>query len=409
MSKIGIIHYLWNENSSGVNTVINNNLEGLLKLYPNLEPVFISDRDSERTFSKYEKRNVKMGDHFTKELLDKTKDLDAVIIENPFRNLEEFPIAPQEYKKFVENFEGQVVYRHHDVDFNLKDVVPKSKNIKHTTLVDPTKKQLEEEYGIDVNILKNSVICEKFYKDNPKKDDELREKLEKLGMVLPNEKIIAVPNRIVDRKNIEESLMITKLLNESTNDKYRLLVTTSIKKNEPDNYSQIQYQKNLEDLAKKHNIPSTLGEISEIIDEENFNVGNLYHIADLALSTSVKEGFGYMFVEPWVAKTPMIGRYIEHVIPDFQKNGLDLRHLYNEDILVDGPKYKKRIKNLDQILSDKKLINKTIDNLQIGERKNYAKNVLEQNKKAVEKNYNHIKISDELAGYLKLKKYERAA
>jgi glycosyltransferase involved in cell wall biosynthesis len=409
MEKIGIIHYLWNESSSGVNTVINNNIEGLLELYPNLEPVFISDRNSEKIFSKYEKRNVKMSGKFAKDLLNKTKDLNAVIIENPFRNLEEFPLAPQEYKKFVENFQGQVVYRHHDVDSHLKDVVPKSKNIKHTTLVNPTKKQLENEYNIEVDILKNSVICEKFYKNNPKKDNELKEKLERLGMILPNEKIIAVPNRIVDRKNIEESLMITKLLNESTKDKYRLLVTTSIKKNEPDNYFQIQYQKNLEALARKHDIPSTLGKISEIIDEENFNVGNLYHIADLALSTSVKEGFGYMFVEPWVAETPLIGRYIEHVIPDFHKNGLDLRHLYDEDILIDGPKYKKRIKNLDQILSNKKLIHKTIDRIQIDKRKNYAQNVLEQNKEAVEKNYNNVKIADELAGYLKLNRQKRAA
>jgi glycosyltransferase involved in cell wall biosynthesis len=409
MAKIGIIHYLWNESSSGVNTVINNNIEGLLEIHPNLEPVFISDRDSEKTFPKYEKRNVKMNGEFANDLLDKTRDLDAVIIENPFRNLEEFPIAPQEYKRFVENFHGQVVYRHHDVDSNLKNIVPRSKNIKHTTLVEPTKNQLENEYGINVDILKNSVICENFYKNNPKKDEELRKRLEKLGMVLPNEKIIAVPNRIVDRKNIEESLMITKLLNESTKDKYRLLVTTSIKKNEPNNFFQIQYQKNLEALAKKHNIPSTLGEISEIIDGENLNIGNLYHIADLALSTSVKEGFGYMFVEPWISDTALIGRHIEHVIPDFHKNGLDLRHLYDDDILVDGPKYKKRIKNLDQILSDKKLMYQTIDKLQINERRNYAKNILEQNKKAVEKNYNHVKIADELANYLKLNKQKRAA
>jgi len=350
-----------------------------------------------------------MNGEFAKNLMDKTRDLDAVIIENPFRNLEEFPIAPQEYKKFVENFPGQVVYRHHDVDLNLKNVNPLSKNIKHTTLVEPTKKQLEKEYGINVDILKNSVICENFYKNNQKKDNELRENLEKLGMVLPNEKIIAVPNRIVDRKNIEESLMITKLLNESTDDKYRLLVTTSIKKNEPNNFFQIQYQKNLEALAKKHKIPSTLGEISEVIDGENLNIGNLYHIADLALSTSVKEGFGYMFVEPWISETALIGRHIEHVIPDFNKNGLDLRHLYDEDILVDGPIYKKRIKNLDQILSDKKLMCETIDKLQINERRNYAKNVLEQNKEAVEKNYNHVKIADELASYLKLNKQKRAA
>ena len=77
-------------------------------------------------------------------------------------------------------------------------------------------------------------------------------------------------------------------------------------------------------LARKHKINCSMGEVSEIIDDINYNVGNLYHISDFALSTSVKEGFGYMFVEPWVANTPQIGRHIDYVIPDFHKNGLDL-------------------------------------------------------------------------------------
>jgi len=405
MGKIGIMHYFWDENSSGVNTVVNNNLEGLLELYPGLEPIFISDRDSDKIFPKYEKRNINLNKNFSKKLLDLTKDLEAIIIENPFRQLKEFPLAPEEYKKFTENFNGGVVYRHHDVNNKLKNVVPESSNITHVTLVNPTKKQLENEYGIKVNILKNSVICENFYENNSKKDSELRESLESKGIILPNEKIIAVPNRIVDRKNIEESLMITKMLNELSSEQYRLIVTTSIIKNEPNNIFQIKYQKNLESLARKHNIKASMGEVSEIIDDINFNVGNLYHLSDFALSTSVKEGFGYMFVEPWIANTPQIGRHIEHVVPDFHKNGLDLNHLYDDDILVDGPKYKKRIKNLDNILSDKKILYKTIDKMKIPERTEYAKKVLEQNKEAVKINYNHIKIAGELANYLKLNQY----
>jgi len=149
-----------------------------------------------------------------------------------------------------------------------------------------------------------------------------------------------------------------------------------------------------------------MGEVSETLDDVNFNVGNLYHISDFALSTSVKEGFGYMFVEPWIADTPLIGRHIDHVIPDFHKNGLNLHHLYADDVLVDGPIYKKRIKNLDNILSNKKILYNTIDKMKIEERTENAKKVLEQNKEAVKNNYNHVKIADQLGHYLKLPQYE---
>ena len=92
MKKIGIIHYLWNESSSGVNTVIGNNVEGLRELYPGIQPVFIADSASKDVFNGYKKVRVNMKkEGFHKKLLKKTKNLDAIIIENPFRQLQEYP------------------------------------------------------------------------------------------------------------------------------------------------------------------------------------------------------------------------------------------------------------------------------------------------------------------------------
>ncbi len=47
------------------------------------------------------------------------------------------------------------------------------------------------------------------------------------------------------------------------------------------------------------------------------------------LSTSINEGFGFSFAEPWTAGRYMTGRRIDHVCRDFESNGLDLSHLYS--------------------------------------------------------------------------------
>lgn len=48
----------------------------------------------------------------------------------------------------------------------------------------------------------------------------------------------------------------------------------------------------------------------------------------LFITTSVKEGFGFSFLEPWTIGVPVIGRRIDSVVRDFESEGLDLSHLY---------------------------------------------------------------------------------
>ena len=52
--------------------------------------------------------------------------------------------------------------------------------------------------------------------------------------------------------------------------------------------------------------------------------------ARAVITTSVKEGFGFSFLEPWTAGIAVSGRRIDYVCSDFEKAGVKLDHLYPE-------------------------------------------------------------------------------
>jgi len=65
-----------------------------------------------------------------------------------------------------------------------------------------------------------------------------------------------------------------------------------------------------------------------------FEVGGSASLPELlgsavcALTTSVKEGFGFSFLEPWTAGRAVIGRRIDYVCKDFERSGVRFDDLY---------------------------------------------------------------------------------
>lgn len=51
--------------------------------------------------------------------------------------------------------------------------------------------------------------------------------------------------------------------------------------------------------------------------------------ADALITTSIAEGFGLAFLEPWLAGKPLVGRNLPEITADFEQHGLDLSMLYN--------------------------------------------------------------------------------
>ena len=51
--------------------------------------------------------------------------------------------------------------------------------------------------------------------------------------------------------------------------------------------------------------------------------------ADALITTSIAEGFGLAFLEPWLAGKPLVGRNLPEITGDLEEHGLDLSNLYN--------------------------------------------------------------------------------
>lgn len=51
--------------------------------------------------------------------------------------------------------------------------------------------------------------------------------------------------------------------------------------------------------------------------------------ADALITTSIAEGFGLAFLEPWLAGKPLVGRNLPEITGDFEAHGLNLSNLYN--------------------------------------------------------------------------------
>jgi hypothetical protein len=66
------------------------------------------------------------------------------------------------------------------------------------------------------------------------------------------------------------------------------------------------------------------------------SLSNVLGSALCVITTSVKEGFGFSFLEPWTAGLSVIGRRIDYVCGDFERSGISFDSLYSTlDIPMD--------------------------------------------------------------------------
>jgi len=187
------------------------------------------------------------------------------------------------------------------------------------------------------------------------KDDgqgPLRELLNRKKGIDPHASLLFYPVRAIPRKNVEEAFFLLKMLNILAADpeyqqKYHLDTTfhlvVSLEGSSPQEKA---YTQRLRDYARDHQLPVTI-DISDLValhrqyhpDHPDrllkYGVADMYAAARMTLTTSVMEGFGFVFIEPWAACVGVIGRNLPAVSMDFKKAGLCLDHLYNV-LLVNG-------------------------------------------------------------------------
>jgi glycosyltransferase involved in cell wall biosynthesis len=122
------------------------------------------------------------------------------------------------------------------------------------------------------------------------------------------------PVRAIRRKNIGEALLLSLYIPQG-----RTVAITL----PPAEKDALMYRRWM-DFAAEMELPM------EFALGTDHSLEELLGTAVCALSTSIKEGFGFSFLEPWTAGRSIIGRRVDYVCKDFENAGVSYDSLYSE-------------------------------------------------------------------------------
>ena len=120
------------------------------------------------------------------------------------------------------------------------------------------------------------------------------------------------PVRAIRRKNIGEALLLSLFIPKDCT--VAITLPPSLKDSKKYEFWTA--------FSKSQNLPM------EFAIGEKMSLADLLGSAISALSTSVKEGFGFSFLEPWTAGIGLVGRRIDYVCSDFENSGVRFDNLY---------------------------------------------------------------------------------
>ena len=198
-------------------------------------------------------------------------------------------------------------YRLRQNNLTFPGVYPISEHIRYVVL-----------NGRDYDILKNGGIPESHltWLPNPVQIPTFDFDDDEDGTLEAFDELIVYPVRAVRRKNIGELLLHAVLSN-----KRRSYITTlgTTSRDFVDQYQQWKDFANELGLHVHFEVTRQLG----------ISFDTLIDHADFIISTSVAEGFGLGFIEPWIFGKSLIGRDLPEITGDFKEMGMKFNHLYS--------------------------------------------------------------------------------
>ncbi len=129
--------------------------------------------------------------------------------------------------------------------------------------------------------------------------------------------LILYPTRAIRRKNVGELLLWAALLR----DHFRFGLTRG-----PKNPDHRPVYDTWKAFSEQRKLPVQF----ELGEQQGVDFEKLLSGAGGIITTSVAEGFGLCFMEPFLAGQPLGGRSLPEITPDFEAKGLDLSNLYEE-------------------------------------------------------------------------------
>jgi glycosyltransferase involved in cell wall biosynthesis len=131
----------------------------------------------------------------------------------------------------------------------------------------------------------------------------------------PEIPVMIYPVRVIQRKNIGEYILFATLFR----DKASWLVTLP-----PRNPVEIEHYIKWKAFCKEISSP-VIFEAGDSLDFPTLMRG-----AYKAVTTSIREGFGMCYLEPWTFETPVTGRVIPYILSDFLQDNFQFNNLYTE-------------------------------------------------------------------------------
>ena len=131
----------------------------------------------------------------------------------------------------------------------------------------------------------------------------------------PHKDFVLYPIRAIRRKNIGESVLLSLFFRNAE----RLMITLP-----PNSPADMKSYRDWKSFVKKHHLPV------EFDAGLQSDFKELVRAARFLITTSVTEGFGFSFLEPWVSGKLLWGRNLKNVTRDFERQGIRLDHLYHQ-------------------------------------------------------------------------------
>jgi len=213
---------------------------------------------------------------------------------------------------------------------NLQEVLyPPFENVQAIVLTSKDYERLVH-YGVDekrISLLPNPVSPLRRGSDRIPRET-VRERLG-IDRSLP---VCIYPVRAIHRKNIGEFILLSVLFRH----KASWLITQA-----PRNPVEKPEYERWKNFCRDHSVP-VIFEAGTLID-----LPDLMPAADFCVTTSMMEGFGLAYLEPWLEGIPVIGRNIETCTVDLKRNGFRFPLLYDR-FIVPFKGEKKDFKDLDQ-------------------------------------------------------------
>ncbi len=228
---------------------------------------------------------------------------------------------------FIEDFRPQnyhksrAMYANASEEDFIKYLYPQAQHI-HYSVLNKRDENILAEAGLDdarLHVLPNPVFGEIAERNHA---DAKAYWSEKMNIDVPD-RLILYPVRGITRKNVGELLLHAAIAEPGTVYALTLPPMNPIEKAHYDKW---------EHFAEQYDLPCYFG----VGTVDGLGFADNVAAADAILTTSVAEGFGMVFLEPWLMGRPVIGRDLAEITSDFKENNITYPGLYQRiDIPLD--------------------------------------------------------------------------